>query len=315
MPAAHMTRLFLGTAAAIYAVVFVAFLLLEHPGLGIGHFYYLAIALVALVLGPAWGAAAGGLATALYTAGVLINHALPSSEILTVSTPIRLVNYIAVGALLGWFAAHYREANAELQILAQRDLVTGLPNTRAFELAIDRRLDARTPFALLVGDLDSVNLDADRDHALRLLADVLAGVLGPDTDLARVGAEELAVLTPCETVEQAAQLAVRLERTLCETGALVTFGWSAFPREGENALTLYRAADERLYARRILRAPRVHVSARSRLTLRRVPAAQGPALGPDHRRRERGGAAVVAPRRRADLAAAVVDPRCDLALP
>ncbi len=258
MPAAHMTRLFLGTAATIYVVVFAAFLLLEHPGLGIGHFYYLAIALVALVLGPAWGAAAGGLATALYTAGVLINHSLPASEILTVSTPIRLVNYLAVGALLGWFAAHYREANAELQILAQRDLVTGLPNTRAFELAIDRRLEARTPFALLVGDLDSVNLDDDRDRALRVLADVLAGLLGPETDLARVGAEELAVLTPCDSLEQAAQLAARLERTLCETGALVTFGWSAFPREGENALTLYRAADERLYARRILREPRVH---------------------------------------------------------
>ena len=65
VPAAHMNRLFLATAATIYVVVFVSFLLLEHPGLGIGHFYYLAIALVALVLGPAWGAAAGGLATAL----------------------------------------------------------------------------------------------------------------------------------------------------------------------------------------------------------------------------------------------------------
>ena len=84
-------------------------------------------------------------------------------------------------------------------------------------------------------------------------------MLGPDTDLARVGADELAVLTACDGLEQAAQLAVRLERTLCETGALVTFGWSAFPREGENALTLYRAADERLYARRVLREPRVHL--------------------------------------------------------
>ena len=65
---------------------------------------------------------------------------MPSSEIVTISTPIRLVNYLAIGALLGWFAAHYREANAELQVLAQRDLVTGLPNTRAFEQAIDRRL-------------------------------------------------------------------------------------------------------------------------------------------------------------------------------
>lgn len=258
MPAAHMTRLFLATAAAIYVVVFVAFLLLEHSGRGIGHFYYLAIALVALGLGPAWGAAAGGLATALYTVGVLMSHALPSNEILTVSTPIRFVNYVAVGALLGWFAAHYREANEELQVLARRDLVTGLPNTRAFELAIDRRLASRSPFALLVGDLDAVSLDEDRDQTLRRLADALAGVLGPETDLARVGAEELAVLTPCDTVEQAGQLAVRLERTLCESGALVTFGWSAYPREGENALTLYRAADERLYARRVLREPRVH---------------------------------------------------------
>ena len=256
MPAAHTTRLFLATAAAIYALVFVAFLLLEHPGLGIGHFYYLAIALVALALGPAWGAAGGALATALYTAGVLVNQAMPSSELLTVSTPIRFVNYLAVGALLGWFAAHYREANAELQVLAQRDVLTGLPNTRAFELAIDRRLASRSPFALLVGDLDSVGLDGDRDQAVRRLADVLAGALGPETDLARVGAEELAVLTPCETVEQAGQLAVRLERILCESGALVTFGWSAYPREGENALTLYRAADERLYARRLLRRPR-----------------------------------------------------------
>jgi diguanylate cyclase (GGDEF)-like protein len=254
-----MTRLFLATAATIYVVVFVSFLLWEHPGLGIAHFFYLAIALVALSLGPAWGAVAGGLAALLYMTGVLINHAMPSSEILTISTPIRLVNYLAIGALLGWFAAHYREANAELQVLAQRDLVTGLPNTRAFERAIDRRLAARAPFALLVGDFDSVNLSQDRDDALRLLADTLVGVLGPDSDLARVGAEELAVLTACDSLEQAAQLAVRLERTLCESGALVTFGWSAFPREGENALTLYRAADERLYARRVLREPRVHV--------------------------------------------------------
>jgi len=254
-----MTRLFMATAATIYVAVFVGFLFLERPGLGIGHFYYLAIALVALALGPAWGAVAGCVATLFYTSGVLINHAVPSSEILTVSTPIRFVNYLAIGALLGWFAAHYREANAELQVLAQRDLVTGLPNTRAFEQAIDRRLAAKAPFALLVGDFDAINLAEDRDQALRLLADTLVGVLGADTDLARVGPEELAVLTPCDGLEQAGQLAARLERTLCETGALVTFGWSAFPREGENALTLYRAADERLYARRILREPRVHV--------------------------------------------------------
>jgi diguanylate cyclase (GGDEF)-like protein len=251
-----MRRLFVVAAAAIYAAVFAAFLLWEHPGLGIGHFYYLAIALVALALGPLWGAAAGGFGAALYAAGVVLNNAMPTSEIFTSSMPIRLTTYVAIGALLGWFAAHYRAANAELQILAQRDLVTGLPNTRAFERAIDRRLVEGEPFALLVGDLDSLRAEEDRDAALRRVSDALAGALGPESDVARVGAEEFAVLTPCDSVEQAAQLAAWLERTLCENESLVTFGWSAYPREGENALTLYRAADERLYARRILREPR-----------------------------------------------------------
>lgn len=247
----------MATATAIYAAVFVAFLLLEHPGLGVGHFYYLAIALVALGLGPFWGAAAGVVATVLYAVGVVLSNSLPTTEIFTLSTPIRLVNYVAIGALLGWFASRYRAANVELQILAQRDLVTGLPNTRAFELAIDRRLAAGQPFALLVGDLDSLRFDVDPDHALRQASDALAGALGPEADVARVGGDEFAVLTPCESVEEAGQLAARLERNLCESGSLVTFGWSAYPREGQNALTLYRAADERLYARRVLRDPRV----------------------------------------------------------
>jgi diguanylate cyclase (GGDEF)-like protein len=254
--AAHAKRLFLVAAFAIFAAVFAAFLLLERPGLGIGHFYYLGIALVALGLGPVWGAAGGLLATGLYASGVFLNHAVPSSELFTISTPIRLINYVAIGALLGWFAAHYREANLELQVLAQRDLVTGLPNTRAFELAIDRRLTACEPFALLVGDLDALHGE-DRDQALRRVSETLSGALGPEADIARVGGEEFAVLTPCTSVEQAAQLASSLERTLVENGSLVTFGWSAFPREGENALTLYRAADERLYARRVLREPRL----------------------------------------------------------
>jgi diguanylate cyclase (GGDEF)-like protein len=185
---------------------------------------------------------------------------MPSSEILTTSTPIRLVNHVAIGTMLGWFAAHYRAANDELQVLAQRDIVTGLPNTRAFELAIDRRLASGKPFALLVGDLDTLSIGADHDQSLRQLADALAGMLSAEADVARVGAEEVAVLVSCPSIEGAGQLAAWLERSLCESGSLVTFGWSAYPREGENALTLYRAADERLYARRVLRAPRPHVA-------------------------------------------------------
>jgi hypothetical protein len=36
----------------------------------------------------------------------------------------------------------------------------------------------------------------------------------------------------------------------------MTFGWSVFPHEGGNALSLYRAADERPYARKLIRGGR-----------------------------------------------------------
>lgn len=249
-------RAFLVTAIAIYANVFVTFVVVERPGLGIGHFYYLAVALVALGYGPAWGALSGLLATALYAVGTVLNHAVPTEELFAISAPVRLVNYIAIGALLGWFAKHYRAANEELEVLAQRDFLTGLPNTRGFEVAIDRRLGGPESFALLVGDMDSPRADEDRDESLRRVSEALTGALGSDVDVARVGGDEFAVLAPSRSVEEASQLAARLERTLVESGSFVTFGWSVYPREGENALTLYRAADERLYARRLLRQPR-----------------------------------------------------------
>ncbi len=36
----------------------------------------------------------------------------------------------------------------------------------------------------------------------------------------------------------------------------ITFGWAVYPADGENALSLYRAADERLYARKLVRTER-----------------------------------------------------------
>jgi hypothetical protein len=37
---------------------------------------------------------------------------------------------------------------------------------------------------------------------------------------------------------------------LARQGSPIMFGWAVFPQDGENALSLYRAADERLYARK-----------------------------------------------------------------
>src|SRR5919197_3815318 len=143
-------------AAASGAAVFVAFTFYERPGLDLGHFYYVAIILAALATGPAVGAAAAAIATGLFSVGIVLNPHIPPSEVLTTSTGIRFLTYMTVGVVTGYFAQRNRILMAELELLAERDALTGLPNTRAFERAIGERLAREQPFGLIVGDVDAL---------------------------------------------------------------------------------------------------------------------------------------------------------------
>ena len=58
---------------------------------------------------------------------------------------------------------------------------------------------------------------------------------------------------PIRPGDDARDRATRLEATLGATAG-ITFGWASYPADGDNALSLYRAADERLYARKLIRA-------------------------------------------------------------
>ena len=259
MPAASR-NLLLVCAGLCFALTFSAFLVYERPGLGLGHFYYLGIALAAMAVGPRLGIVAGMLATSLYATGVVINPHIQSHEVLREGTLTRAFTYVTIGGLIGWFASRNRAMLDELRVLAERDVLTGLPNTRAFENAISRRLALGKPFALIVADMDALK-DFNRDEgftagndALRRLADRLATSLGPDDDVARVGSDEFAILAAVQTSDGAARLASRLERMLADDRTKATLGWAAFPSEGDNALALYRAASERLYARKVMRS-------------------------------------------------------------
>ena len=102
MPAATPQRLVFGlAAAAIDALAPVALALVEKPGLGLSHLYYLTIALVALISDWRIGAAAGFLAGCLYGLCHVLNADLESQNVLTVATLIRLATYVATGALIG----------------------------------------------------------------------------------------------------------------------------------------------------------------------------------------------------------------------
>jgi diguanylate cyclase (GGDEF)-like protein len=252
--------LIVACALCAFAIIFTALVLFEVPGLGIPHFFYLPVAALALTGGVRRGIFAGLLASSLFMIGVALNPHVPTAtQLMSMTMPIRLLTYMSMGALIGWFAAHDRQLVERLQIQAERDFLTGLPNTRAFEAAIARRFLHGRPFLLLLGDMDGLKRindskgHAEGNDALRRLADMLGSVLRPEDEVARVGGDEFAVITAPAGGEEAGALAARLESLLAAQGSAITFGWALYPADGENALSLYRAADERLYARKLVR--------------------------------------------------------------
>jgi diguanylate cyclase (GGDEF)-like protein len=260
VPAAvsHHRALLLTASAVLYPLIFSAFLLLEKPGLGLGHFYYIPIAMIALANGPVWGAGAGLVATGLYTLGIVISPRLPTYDVLTTSSTIRLVTYTMIGMLVGWFAHNHRVLVDRLRVAAERDFLTGLLNTRAFDAALTMRLELGRPFGLVLGDMDNLKEVNDTEgHAvgndvLRRVGEILAQELEGGDELARIGGDEFAVLTSAPGTDAVRALCSRLTAALAGAGMSMSFGWAVCPRDGDSALLVYRAADERLYAQKLI---------------------------------------------------------------
>jgi len=250
----------LATSVGLYPAILGAFLIAERPGLGIGHFYYVPVAMIALASGPLWGIAAGMAATGFYTLGILINPHIPVSDVITAGGSIRFVTFTMVGGLVGWFAHSTRELTDRLKVAEERDFLTGLLNTRAFDAALSARAGLGRPFGLILADMDSLKEINDREgHAvgndlLRRAADILSRKLDYGDQVARVGGDEFGIITSAPGTDDIRALCGRLTSALHEQGLSMSFGWAVCPRDGDSALLLYRAADERLYAQKLIRS-------------------------------------------------------------
>jgi diguanylate cyclase (GGDEF)-like protein len=252
-------RAVLAAALSSYGVIFGSFWLIERPGLGVGHFYYLSVALVALSTSMWGGFAAGVLADGLYALGILANPHIPSASVISATTGIRFFTYTLMGALIGWFAQHNRCLVERLRTAADRDFLTDLWNTRAFDGLLEAKLEQNRPFGLVLGDFDGLKAINDEEgHAvgndvLRRAAEVLQTVIRSEDQLARTGGDEFAVLTTLPGTDAVRALCGRLTNALAHEGLAMSFGWAVHPRDGRDALALFRAADERLHAQKLIR--------------------------------------------------------------
>lgn len=149
---------------------------------------------------------------------------------------------------------------------AERDPLTGLPNRRAFERALDRerlRFDRyRHPVALLVIDVDHFKSINDAwgheagDQVLSLVAATLDNVLRDVDTIARHGGEEFVALLPETDLDAARDAAERVRSAIEHLAALwqgtripvrVSIGVSSAPACVHEPGQLMRSADAALY--------------------------------------------------------------------
>lgn len=167
---------------------------------------------------------------------------------------------LLIGALRKGLRSHWRE----LSHVARTDVLTGLPNRRAFEEAFDLELErarrGERYLSVVVCDLDyfkRVNDElghAEGDRVLRETAAILRdGKRRVDT-VARIGGEEFALTMPDSRSGDAFVAAERLRGAVARRFAVdrvpvtMSFGVATFPIHGAGEDGLLTSADRALYA-------------------------------------------------------------------
>lgn len=159
-----------------------------------------------------------------------------------------------------------REAQRRLQEQALRDPLTGLYNRRYLNEAMTRELArarrAGQSLGIVVIDLDRFKAINDShghpagDSVLCQVAELLRADMRASDILCRFGGEEFVALLPGASEEVTGRRADQWRRLIADTtmavvgrtlGLSASFGFACFPRQGETAEALIRAADAALY--------------------------------------------------------------------
>ena len=156
-----------------------------------------------------------------------------------------------------------RRAQERLRVLANTDIITGLPNRNAIQDKINHAIATRgeESFGLVYLDLDNfkkVNDAYGHMFGDRLLVEVSLAILGclsPDQVLARLGGDEFLVLAPQTDREHLQTLAQRIiDRLktpfrigLIEVYTGCSIGIALCPEHGNDLDSLIRSADTAMY--------------------------------------------------------------------
>jgi diguanylate cyclase (GGDEF)-like protein len=178
---------------------------------------------------------------------------------------------------IGMILVMLEEQVSSNQWLALHDELTGLPNRRLFEdrlaSALDRSRRTNSPLAILMLDLNGFKKINDSfghhagDQVLCEIAHNLRETLHTSDTLARIGGDEFVLITASLADHRSIghridAIQCALERPILLAGRPTTvsasLGTAIYPQDAQDATSLLRLADQRMYALKskpISRAP------------------------------------------------------------
>ena len=156
-----------------------------------------------------------------------------------------------------------KEVQSQVLQKAGTDELTGLANRSAFEEKIENRILQDRMFSLIFMDLNGFKpindtLGHDRgDEVLKEVADKLKKVFRECDFIARWGGDEFAVLFEGDAEKLFDSVKGRILNALSEIDAegmkvSAAVGYAVWPVDGRTSGELFRTADERMYADKIL---------------------------------------------------------------
>jgi diguanylate cyclase (GGDEF)-like protein len=206
----------------------------------------------------AWPLAAIEIAT--YASPFLYSDA-HREHLLAGRTVMYAAAYAGLVATIQYLKSHLVAAERVQRRMAHEDALTGLPNRRAFDVALDEAVAAGRPFSLLLMDVDRFKTINDTfghttgDEVLRAIASRTRAAIRATDTLARIGGDELALVAPGAVAEGADRLSAALHDAVAgllpAAGAApvtLTVSRASFPEDGGDRGSLVQAADRRLHA-------------------------------------------------------------------
>jgi diguanylate cyclase (GGDEF)-like protein len=197
-------------------------------------------------------------AAAIGTAGVLVSVVLGlAAGVSAGEIAVRACCLAIAAALCVWKAHENRSRHAALALVSRADPLTGCLNRRGFEERVEAELSAasrndRTAVLILLDLDDFKQVNDSRGHAagdelLRWTVERAGKVLRPMDSLGRLGGDEFAIVVPEASPAEGREVASRLRDALAERVSVST-GLASFPNDGSDRESLYRRADNDLYA-------------------------------------------------------------------